>query len=81
MTRDELARMTDEEILAHYRREHGNPYMPLSMAKKMHAAAFKWWHLAAAAHKRDQEALEADRQRLRDLVNRSSLPTGREEVD
>ncbi len=44
MTRDELAAMDDDEILAHYRRKHGNPYMPLSMAKEMHRFAFKYLH-------------------------------------
>jgi hypothetical protein len=52
MTREELAAMTDDEILAHYRNKHGDPYMPLSMAKKMHHATFKWWHLDAAAEAR-----------------------------
>ena len=55
MTREELAAMTDEQILAHYRHKHGDPYMPLSMAKKMHQAAFKWWHLTALAKKRAEE--------------------------
>jgi hypothetical protein len=41
MTRDELSAMTDAEILVHYRNKHGDPYMPLSMAKKMHREAFK----------------------------------------
>ena len=26
MTREELAAMTDDEILAHYRNKHGDPY-------------------------------------------------------
>jgi hypothetical protein len=29
--------------------------MPLSMAKEMHRAAFKWWHLTALVKKRAQE--------------------------
>jgi hypothetical protein len=48
MTREELAAMTDDDILAHYRNKHGNPYMSLSMARKMHESAFKWWHLTCA---------------------------------
>jgi len=50
MTREELAAMTDDEILAHYRNKHGDPYMSLGAAKEMHHAAFKWWHLAIADH-------------------------------
>jgi hypothetical protein len=42
--RAKLAAMTDAEILVHYRREHGNPYMPLSVAKEMHRFAFKYLH-------------------------------------
>jgi hypothetical protein len=41
MTREELAGMTDDEILAHYRNKHGNPYMSLGVAKEMHHAVFK----------------------------------------
>jgi hypothetical protein len=55
MTREQLAAMTDDEILIHYRNKHGDPYMPLSMAKKMHQTTFKWWHSTALAMKRAQE--------------------------
>jgi hypothetical protein len=65
MTREELATMTDDEILAHYRHKHGDPYMPLSMAKKMHQAAFKWWHSTALAKKRAQEGQYLDSQPCR----------------
>jgi hypothetical protein len=34
--------MTDDEILAHQRAKHGDPYMPLSMAKKMQREEYKW---------------------------------------
>jgi len=54
MTREELADMTDDEVLAHYRAKHGDPYMPLSMAKKMHHQAFKWWHEDAAFETRQK---------------------------
>ena len=40
MTREELAAMTDDEILAHHRDKHGDPYMSLGVAKEMHHAAF-----------------------------------------
>jgi hypothetical protein len=36
MTREELAAMTDDEILTFQRAKHGDPYMPLSMAKTHH---------------------------------------------
>jgi hypothetical protein len=49
MTREELAAMTDDAILAHYRDKHGDPYMPLSMAKKMQHEEAKWRHLEKAA--------------------------------
>ena len=55
MTRDELAAMTDEEILTHYRRKHGNPYMPLSMAKEMQRADYRWLHSTLAWEKRETE--------------------------
>lgn len=55
MTRAELAAMTDEQILTHYRHKHGDPYMPLSMAKKMQREEYKWRHATALAKKRAQE--------------------------
>jgi hypothetical protein len=55
MTREQLAAMTDEEILAHYRHKHGDPYMPLSMAKKIQREDFKWRHVKALVKKRAQE--------------------------
>jgi hypothetical protein len=48
--------MTDDEILAHYRHKHGDPYMPLSMAMKMRRAERKWSHLTVLAKKRAEEA-------------------------
>ena len=52
MTRERLAPMTDEEILAHYRRKHGDPRMTLATAREMHRAAFKWLRLSARADAR-----------------------------
>ena len=43
------------KILAHQRAKHGNPYMPLSMAKKMQRAVFKWRHVKALPKHRAQE--------------------------
>ena len=47
--------MTDDEILAFQRAKHGDPYMPLSMAKKMQREEYKWRHMTALAEKRAQE--------------------------
>ncbi len=49
MTREELAALTDDEILAFQRAKYGDPYMPLSMAKKMQHEEHKWRHLKKAA--------------------------------
>jgi hypothetical protein len=43
--------MTDNEILAFQRAKHGDPYMPLSMAKKMQHEEYKWRHVTALAKK------------------------------
>ena len=67
MTRDELAAMTDDEILAHYRHKHGDPYMSLRTAREMHRAVFRWWHLTASAAKRNNEA-QADWPRRPGLI-------------
>ncbi len=50
--RAKLAAMTDAEILAHYRREHSNPYMPLSMAKELHRLTFRYLHQSLRAEAR-----------------------------
>ena len=52
----ELAAMTDDEMLAHYRHKHGDPYLSLRAAREMHRAVFRWWHLTASAAKRNNEA-------------------------
>ena len=36
VSRDELAAMTDQELLAYEREHHGDPYMSLLRAKGMH---------------------------------------------
>ena len=40
--------MTDDEILAHQRAKHGNPYLPLGMAMKMQREEHRWRHLKKA---------------------------------
>ena len=70
MTRDELAAMTDQELLVYERKHRGDPYMTLVKAKGMERVALQFWHLGAAKKKADREAQEEARRRLRDLVNR-----------
>jgi hypothetical protein len=76
MTREELAAMTDAEILAHYRNKHGDPYMPLSVVKKAHQLTLKWWHLDVLAKKRaEEERLEAER-RIREVLREHQCGSG-----
>jgi hypothetical protein len=42
MTRDRLASLTDDELLAYRRERHGNPYMSLRVAKEMRKIALKF---------------------------------------
>jgi hypothetical protein len=64
MTREELSAMTDQELLAYEREQHGDPYMTLAKAKKMQRVALQFWHLGAAKEKADREAQEEARRRL-----------------
>ena len=68
VTREELAAMTDQELLAYERERHGDPYMPLSMAKKMQKLDFKFMHLGAAQKKAERESQEEARCRLHEKV-------------
>jgi hypothetical protein len=63
MTREELSAMTDWELLAYEREQHGDPYMTLAKAKKMQRVALQFWHLGAAKKKADREAQEEARRR------------------
>jgi hypothetical protein len=76
MTREELAAMTDGEILAHYRVKHGDPDMPLSMAKKMHHETFKWWHSTALAKKRAEEERQEAERRIREVLREHQSGVG-----
>jgi hypothetical protein len=64
VTREELAAMTDQELLAYEREHHGDPYMGLGTAKEMQKTALKFWHLGAAKMKADREAEARARRRL-----------------
>lgn len=77
LTREQLFALSDAEMLARYRAKHGNPYMPLSMAKKMHRLDKKYAHLGVQAAKRKQEEKEAQQRRLTDLVNNTIRSHGK----
>jgi hypothetical protein len=50
--------VTDEEILAYYRRNH-DPYITLEAAKKHWHYTRRWWHLAEGAKRREQASRRA----------------------
>jgi hypothetical protein len=64
MTREELAAMTDQELLAYEREHHGDPYMSLLKAKGMQRVALQFWHVGAAWNKADRQAQAEARRRL-----------------
>ena len=64
VTREELAAMTDQELLAYEREHHGDPYMSLLRAKGMQRVALRFWHVGAARRKSDREARAEARRRL-----------------
>ena len=45
ITREELAAMTDQELLAYEREHHGDPCMTLAKAKGMQRVALQFWHV------------------------------------
>jgi hypothetical protein len=51
MTRDQLASMADDELLAYERERHGNPYMNLTTAKELRKLDLKFWHMRALKEK------------------------------
>ena len=64
VTREELAAMTDQELLAYEREHHGDPYMTLLQAKGMQRLALQFWHVGAARNKANREAEAEARRRL-----------------
>ena len=64
VSRDVLAAMTDQELLAYEREHHGDPYMSLLRAKGMQRVALQFWHVGAARKKADREAQAEARRRL-----------------
>jgi len=73
VTREELAAITDQELLAYEREHHGYPYMTLLKAKGMQRVALQFWHVGAAHKKADREAeAEARRRLLQKLLSSDS---------
>ena len=64
VTHDELAAMTDEELLACESEHHGDPYMGLLKAKGMQWVALQFWHVEAARTKANRQAEAQARRRL-----------------
>ena len=64
VTREELAAMTDQELLAYEREHHRDPYMGLLKAKGMQRVALQFWHVGAARKKANRKAQAEVRHRL-----------------
>ena len=64
VTREELAAMTDQELLTYEHEHHGDPYLTLVKAKGMQRVALRFWHVGAARKKADREAEAEARRRL-----------------
>lgn len=64
LTRAHRNSLTDNQLLARYRHRHGNPYMPLAVAKQMWRVEARYAHLGVAFERRRQEELEAKRAEL-----------------
>jgi hypothetical protein len=56
MTREELAAMNDQELLAYEREHRGDPYMTSRRRKVMQRVALQFWHVGMARTKADREA-------------------------
>jgi hypothetical protein len=64
VTREELAAMTGQDLLAYEREHPGDPYMTLVNAKGMQRVALQLWHVGSARMKADREARAEARRRL-----------------
>jgi hypothetical protein len=64
VTREELAAMTDQELLAYEREHHGDPFVSLPKAIGMQRVALQLWHLGAARTKANRQAQAEARRRL-----------------
>ena len=64
VTREELAAMSDQELLAYERAHHGDPYVTLLRAKGMQRVALQFWRIGEARKKAHREAQAEARRRL-----------------
>jgi hypothetical protein len=63
--------MSDNEVLAYYRKIH--PYISMGEAKEVYMTWLKFRHLGALAEKRQREAREAEQRRLDDLCEQKRI--------
>jgi hypothetical protein len=64
VTGEDLAAVIDQELFAHERDHHGDPYMTLLKAKELQRVALQSWHVGAALTKADRKAQAEARRRL-----------------
>ena len=64
VTREDLAAMTNQELLAYEREHPGDLYMSLLKAKGMVRVALQFWHVGMARKKADRAAQAEARRRL-----------------
>jgi hypothetical protein len=64
MTREELATMSDLELLADEREHHDDPDMSLAKATETQRLALHFWASGGAKKKADREAQQEARRRL-----------------
>ena len=64
--------MTDDEILAFVRDRRGNPFLTLRTAKALYGLDLKCRTTVRAMAQAERDAAEAQRQHLRDVVNRNA---------
>jgi len=82
MTREELATMTDQELVAYEREHHDDPDMTLLRAKRMQRVAPQFWHIGKARKKADSEAeAQASRRLLQKLFPSDSAVLESKTVD
>jgi hypothetical protein len=63
-----MADETDEQLLARYRKRHGNPYMNLTTARGLHTLHMRYRHLNTAAQQRARLEREAELERIRRTI-------------
>jgi len=68
MAREELATMTDQELLAYEREHHDDPDMILAKATETQRLALQFWASGPPTRRRTGEAQEEARRRLHDKL-------------